>query len=97
MITIFQCALCFYESLPKIERENRTCQRTNADQGRRKFRKGSDNDAVGQFVEETVAFFSDKGRHVPSEILAERDAYVPHHGARKCRVLTESNVGRSKS
>ena len=65
-------------------------------QGRWKFWNGSD-DAVGQFVEETVAFFSDKGRHVPSEILAERDAYVPHHGARKCRVLTESNVGRSKS
>ena len=66
------------------------------DQGRRKSRKGSD-DAVGQFVEETVAFFSDKGRHVPSEILAERDAYLPHHGARKCRVLTKPNVGRSKS
>ena len=54
---MFSVRLCFYESLPKIERENRTCQRTNAYQGRRKFRKGSDDDAVGQFVEEAVAFF----------------------------------------
>ena len=39
-------------------------------QGRWKFRKGS-ADAVGQIDEETVAFF-DEGRHVSSEMLAER-------------------------
>ena len=64
-------------------------------QGRWTFRKGS-ADAVGQIDEETVAFF-DEGRHVSSEILAERHAQVPHHGARKCRVLSKSNVGRSKT
>ena len=36
-----------------------------------KFRKGSP-DAVGQFNKETLAFCLDEGRHVPSEILAER-------------------------
>ena len=44
----------------------------HAYQGRWKFWKGS-ADAVGQFDEETVAFF-DEGRHVLSEIIAERHA-----------------------
>ena len=42
-------------------------------QGGRKFWKGP-ADAVWQFVEEIIAFF-DEGRHVPSEILAERQTY----------------------
>ena len=47
-------------------------QRVDQDQDMWKFRKGS-ADAVDQFDEETVAFF-DEGRHVPSELLAERHA-----------------------
>ena len=66
------------------------------DQGRWKFRKES-ADAVGQFDEETVAFFSDECRHASNEILVELQAQVHHHGARKRRVLTKPNAGRSKS
>ena len=51
----------------------------SVDRGRWKLRKRS-ADAVGQFDEETVAFF-DEGRHVPSEILVERHVWVPHQGS----------------
>ena len=44
----------------------------SVDRGRWKLRKRS-ADAVGQFDEETAAFF-DEGRYDPSEILAERHA-----------------------
>ena len=67
------------------------------DQYRWKFRKYF-ADAVRQLDEKSACIlFSAEGRHVPSEILAELQAYVPHHEARKCCVLTKPNVGRSKS
>ena len=50
----------------------------HVDQGRWKFWKGSD-DAVGQFIEEIVAFF-DEGRHVQVRYLPNVTPTFPTTG-----------------